>query len=572
MTVNTPLDLQSGPVYVAADGTIYFGKMKSRDAGSTWTAYTQPPLPIGGMISGMTLAPTDASVIYAFSQAPDSLFRSADAGQTWSSATVPPGGFSGIFDSPQVDVQNAGLLYIATPQGFFASTDGGNSWTSHSSGIDLSRFQPNTITQDRVNPDIFYVGAAGAGGTVFQSQDHGNTWSSLQIPDGPCYVDGTNDMNVICGTAIPGPIERTQDGGHTWSALGDSINSDSVSYAFANTSPQALFAALIGEPENGKNLYKSLDLGNTYAPKSSGMTSLCGWSSATSSAAPGAAYVITAEGGGLYQTTDGGDSWTAALPDVGTGNMLAVDVGRNDGSRIVAAANLGVLWSSDGGNTWSLSPLPPDGTVFYSVAISPSPGVVFGGSLLTGSVYKSVDNGQSWSQLATVSTVAISHVAVNPSDPNEIYAGTVAGTDAGLYRSRDGGISWSHIEPSSAAGQQVRTMSFDDQTPATLYAGIGTQVFSSADGGSTWSVISIPLPLQTNLDRFISRGSLMFQFYDQFPQAQIYVSLDKGGSWAKIPWANLNPGSIYLNDIAVDVAGGVKIYGITTNVGGIVYK
>ncbi|HEV8118047.1 MAG TPA: hypothetical protein VGQ32_05955, partial [Thermoanaerobaculia bacterium] len=85
---------------------------------------------------------------------------------------------------------------------------------------------------------------------------------------------------------------------------------------------------------------------------------------------------------------------------------------------------------------------------------------------------------------------AISSVVVDPSVPSRIYAAT--GAD-GIYRSDDGGTSWTRVD----LGQPVEKLEIDGRD-GTIYAIAGTrfkqQLYRSNDGGTTWSVVAITGP------------------------------------------------------------------------------
>ncbi len=87
----------------------------------------------------------------------------------------------------------------------------------------------------------------------------------------------------------------------------------------------------------------------------------------------------------------------------------------------------------------------------------------------------------------------------DPVDPSAIYAGTAVG----LFKSNDGGASWSNA---GLIGWSVISLVIDPQNPSSLYAatlwdpgnGVTTnQVYKSADGGATWNEADSGLPAQS---------------------------------------------------------------------------
>ncbi len=109
-------------------------------------------------------------------------------------------------------------------------------------------------------------------------------------------------------------------------------------------------------------------------------------------------------------------------------------------------------------------------------------------------LYESLDEGASWHRLAKPGGkdgFVLDHIVVDPADPSTMYAGAWKDSDSGgLWISHDAGHTWSEL--SDFKGQPVHALVQAPSDPHTLFAGTLQGVFRSSDGGATWTQISPP--------------------------------------------------------------------------------
>lgn len=228
-------------------------------------------------------------------------------------------------------------------------------------------------------------------------------------------------------------------------------------------------------------VWKTDDAGRTWKPMFDDQPVASIGDLAIAPSAPNTVYVGTgeadmrsdiAQGEGLFKTTDGGATWRRiGLEDSQQIGRIIVDP-RNPDVVLVAAlghpygpnAMRGVFRSSDGGTTWTKTLFKDADTGAVDLAFAPdNADIVYAALWQTrrppwnvyppssgpgGGLYKSVDGGKTWSQI----TVGLPKetgrigVAVSPADPNRVYALIDAlGGGGGLYRSDDRGATWSHV-------------------------------------------------------------------------------------------------------------------------------
>lgn len=157
-----------------------------------------------------------------------------------------------------------------------------------------------------------------------------------------------------------------------------------------------------------------------------------------------------------------------------------------------------------GANPWQLLGPRPITNEFWSgrrnasgrvVSVAPHPtdaNTVYIGSA-SGGVWKTTDAGLTWVPL-TDELASLNHgaVAIDPSNPDTIYAGTgewtVQSVGDGLFRSLDGGLSWERIGTIEEVGVTCSRIIVDPTDPQTIHVTGGRGYVRSTDGGQTWTV------------------------------------------------------------------------------------
>jgi len=140
------------------------------------------------------------------------------------------------------------------------------------------------------------------------------------------------------------------------------------------------------------------------------------------------------------------------------------------------------------GRTRAVAGVPGQASVFYIGAVN-------------GGVWKTNDAGRTWQPIFDAQpTQSIGAIAVAPSDPNIVYVASGEGllrpdlsVGNGIYRSRDGGRSWSHL--GLTEGQQIADLAVDPRDPSRLFAAVlghpfgpnpERGIYRSLDAGATW--------------------------------------------------------------------------------------
>ena len=264
------------------------------------------------------------------------------------------------------------------------------------------------------------------------------------------------------------------------------------SLAIDPTNPERVYAG------TGVSLFKSNDSGLSWTRS----LSLTGAETLVSFLAidpVSSSNVYAAMKGFLFKSSDAGGSWSTVGPDVSNLVAFSVAVDPVAPSRVFAGTSLGVFQSNDRGDSWSGSHLA---AWIYNFAFSPqTPSAViaadfddsFYAAFYPSNLYKSTDQGTTWSYNATEIWISPGTLSVDPSNPSILYAGNSRGD--GVYRSVDSGSTWNPIVSSAGFGT-VSAVAIDPRNPRMLYAATrgGKGVIRSQDGGATWTEFNTGLP------------------------------------------------------------------------------
>ncbi|MEN9509015.1 MAG: hypothetical protein RLZZ621_1578, partial [Gemmatimonadota bacterium] len=233
-------------------------------------------------------------------------------------------------------------------------------------------------------------------------------------------------------------------------------------------------------------------------------------------------YFAGYTGGGLWRTDDAGISW------------------RNISDGFFRTSSIGAI-----------AVAPSDANVIY---VGTGEHAIRGQSSTYGDgVYKSTDQGRTWTHMGLASARQISAVRVHPQNPEVVYVAVQGdrwkGTaDRGIYRSTDGGKSWTQILKGENATSGASDLSMDATNPRILYAamwdhqrmpwtvrsgGPGSGIWKSTDGGATWNRLSEGLPKLMGKIGVAASPANPDRIYAivEAEQGGLYRSDDAGKSW-----------------------------------------
>jgi photosystem II stability/assembly factor-like uncharacterized protein len=319
---------------------------------------------------------------------------------------------------------------------------------------------------------------------------------------------------------------------NVWTSIGPEGEAVSA-LAIDPTTPTTVYAGT-----SGGGVFKSTDGGNSWSAANVGLTALDVRALAIDPQNPTTLYAGTYSSAGIsgdtvFKSTDGGASWNR--------------VGMFGSSE---------WWVSLGATTQALAIDPQNPTVLYAT------GTIevfwnYGDLSRHCMVFKSSNGGGSWDVVLQsylfYETRDFWDLAIDPQTPTTVYAGTLG---LGTFKSTDGGASWITVLEPDRYGAILVIDPQTPTTPTTIYAGTSSGVVKSTDGGGSWSTVLEPAealaidpqtpPTPTTVYAGTSSG--------------VVKSTDGGGSWSTIlepvvPWGVIA--------LAIDPVTRTTLYAVT---------
>lgn len=555
-------------VYAAIAADAGSGLFRSEDCGRSWRAMSSLS---GSEVYSLAIWPKDSKVLAAGLR--DGVYLSKDRGTTWS--LISPA--TNIELQPVVSVafdpRSSGTIYAGTPRLPWKTTDGGANWSLIAEGMSTDSDIIN-VRVDPVKPSRVFIGACSG---FWHSNNGGETWSKMAgIPFESrrtyAFVQDTHHPEVIFAGTSRG-LYATRDGGGVWKNI---AHNEIKSLAFSN---ETLYIATADD-----GLFKSEDHGETLQKIDDGFTSRN-----FSPLSENGNLLLTgtnaeADAGAIFSSADGGFHWNRITDPERLGYASVIAVARSSSGSLLAATRGGLFRSSDNGETWTKAGPAPVAKPARKLAerrskasaarkaphLPPAPAhtaapqpefaslrftalCATGDSLLAGTetgLYRSKDDGQTW---------ALTNFTGRP--VQSIYCGPdswMARLNDQLMISRDGGASWAprHL-PFFAETYDVAGAG------NLLIAGTSRGLFRSEDAGMTWVAAKSGLPTASITTVAIDPLSGSLAWASEY--GHIYESRDGGKTWQRFDQDGL--GSATIRNFAITTQAGHNLLAVTSTRG-----
>ena len=281
-------------------------------------------------------------------------------------------------------------------------------------------------------------------------------------------------------------------------------------------------------------------------------------------------YYFGAVGGGLWKTTDAGQSWTPVT----------------DGQ--IKSSSVGAV---------AVAPSNPD-VVYLGMGETELRGNIMQGD----GVYKSTDSGKTWSHSGLADTQAIARVRIHPKNPDIVYVAALGhpygpNAERGVFRTRNGGKTWQKILFKSDHAGAI-DLCLDPKNPNVIFAAIWdayrtpwslssggplSGLYKSTDGGDHWTEITRNPGLPTGIIGKIGvsvsgvDGKRVYALIEA-EDGGLFVSGDAGKNWKRInDERKIRQRAFYYTRIYADPQKRDTLYVLNTNLfrsedGGKVFK
>lgn len=544
----------SSVIYIGSAGG---GVWKTTNGGSSWTALTDFTGSLGA--SSLLVDPTNPSTIYLSTGDGDGrdspsigVMKSTDGGATWSTTGLNWVRSDLRYTRKLVRNPTDGRILVATSIGIFYTDNGGTSWTQANTGVfyDLEQMPGSTGT--------FYASAvSGTTAQVFRSTDNGATWTQVHSLASSNRAEltvsaaNTNYVGVLYSKSSDSGFNgfySSTNGGTSWSLKASTPNLLGWNATGNDAGGQGWYdLCVVTDPTNANIIY--IGGVNTWKSTNGGTT----WTINTMWTTSGSVPVVHADkhalefqnnttlfqgnDGGIYRTTNGGTSWTDLTNSMAISQLYRIGVAQTSAALIGGLQDNGTKLRSATG-TWT-DEIGGDG---MDCAINPTNGNYMYGELYYGDIYRSTNGGSTWSNIKPNTGGEtggwITPFALAPNAPATMYIGY-----KNIWRSTNSGTNWSKRTTNLTGGVNVRHIAVAPNSSSTVYVSAdadlssGNRLYKTTNGFSSTATLVNP----TNVGRVgwitvdnTNANNIWVTITGYNAGQKVYKSTNGGTSWTNV--------------------------------------
>lgn len=543
------------------------GVYESKDGGETWKALAGMR---GSRIESLALSPASTAILAAGTS--KGVFVSKDAGATWTRISRADDVEMQDITALAFDPADTSVLYAGTPHLPWKTIDGGASWHSISSGL-IDDSDIFSIRVDPKNPRLVFASACSG---IYRSDSGGDAWIKIQGIPGThrrthiIAEDPRNSDTIFAGTTLG--LFKSPDGGKTWRHL----NSEQVNWmVFDPKDPQTLYLAT-----EFAGILKSTDSGEMLHPVNEGFANHR--LSEITSDGKRLYASSTYEGlyGGVFVSNDGGLQWSLRANEEALHghNLNSLTASAANPDVVFAASEDAILKSTDGGKTWLSIPEPhlvvttrkgqhvrvPERVHIHAIrAVQLGKGapVLFAGT--DAGLFRSSNSGMTWEQIKGPGIMSVSVLGIYA--PASGASRLALRTSSGLLLSEDAGRTW---QPASVPdGYYIYDVALPVENETAILAATSRGILQSIDEGAHWRLVTAGVPAATvdsvRFNPSQGREAFLVQY------GNIYRTLDGGDSWQAFSSEGLEGAAVRMLWFAPDLPR--RIFALTAARGALVF-
>lgn len=519
-------------------GSAAGGIWKSTDGGSNWKTFDFDAFQCLG-ISDIAVSPLNSNVVYATTGDPDAfgssgsinfsvgMLKTTDGGTTWNKVNL----LSTLTQANNffmykvvINPTNDNIVYCATVNGVYKSTNAGSSWSLITTASDNCK----DLVMHPTNSGILYG--------VF---DLGNNVCSIKTYNESSKTWSNEKQYSDCSRIVLGVSPQRQD--WVWALLAESLGNSGAGFRSLekSTNGGGSWTSVRSKSNSPNYLHNSDDGLDQNGSSAQGGQ---GWYDLAIAVNPGNASEVYIGGVNVWRTQNAGTTMENVGEWSGFVGLPTLHADQHclkfNAQNVLYAGNDGGVYTFSGSNWTSLNDKLPI-TQFYKLSVSEkNANVIISGaqdnstSLYNGTTWKTVNGGDGMDCL------------INYSNPNIMYSSTPQGT---IFKSTNGGLSFGSnpiisIYQTAEYGGWVTPIAIDPKTPATIYAGY-QNVWKSTNNGDTWSKLGgsngINAPAYSPIRAIAIAPSDPNYIYVAY-SGNAYRSTNGGTTWSKIFTASNN--------------------------------
>ena len=538
-------------------GSYGIGILKTTNNGLNWTKSLDWSYNQRRGVQVVRINPLNPNTVWAGTT--EGTYRSYDAGVSWTQihSTI-------MVTDLVINPSDTSMVFIAcgnlgsTGNGFYRTTNNGNSWTKLTNGLPPSYGGKALFSVYKTSPNVIFASigngsSSGAGTWLVKTVDNGNTWTTVSTQNYATYqgwfshfvVVHPSDSNKVLTAGVD--VWKSNTGGtnltkkSNWAAWyfgrvpiggpeGPPHYSHADHHAFAvhPTNPNIVYFG------NDGGVFRTTNFGETFEGLNGGYQTTQFYQKFSS----GTIDTVLSIGGMQDNSTaifDGDLAWIRVLG--GDGSCTAINPANNN-IMYGSYQYLNIRRSTNGGNNFSYIPVPSGGTESF---IAPfilgvnNPNIMYAAS---SRVHKSLNGGSSWTTTNNGNDLdgnPVLTLAVSSTNTNKVFASTApVSSRARIFRTTNGGNNWDNIT-SILPDRYPVDIAVDPTNDAFVYvvfSGFGTShIYKSTNSGNNWMDIGQSLPDVPTSSVIVDPLSPNHIYIGN--DIGVYVSTNSGVNWSE---------------------------------------